>query len=157
MPKLPNAPSFLGELLGVRPSLFGEFLDGDPAAMVVVLEAAFVDDIRGFLAALGDDVLGAEVVCGGSQVSERELGEARCDSSSTGRDDGVGAVEWWREMVVAMAVEIFAVVVVVTVVVVFVVSMSFQKGRLTTAHNSVELTRSPTSSLLLAKLHTELE
>jgi len=59
-----------GELLGVRPSLLGEFLDGDPAALVVVLEAAFVDDIGGFLAALGDDVVGAEVVGGGSEVGE---------------------------------------------------------------------------------------
>ena len=59
-----------GELLGVRPSLLVEFLDGDSAALVVVLEAAFVDDIGGFLVALGDDVVGPEVLGGGSEVGE---------------------------------------------------------------------------------------
>ena len=59
-----------GELLGVRPSLVGEFLDGNPATLVMVLEAAFVDDIRGFLTALGDDVVRAEVVGGNSKVEE---------------------------------------------------------------------------------------
>lgn len=56
-----DAPSFLGKLLRVRPGQFGEFLDGDPTA---VLEAALVDDIGGSLAAFGDDVVRAEVVCG---------------------------------------------------------------------------------------------
>ena len=59
-----------GELLGVRPSLLGELLDGNPAALVVVLEVAFVDNIGGFLAALGDDVVGVEVVGGSSEVGE---------------------------------------------------------------------------------------
>ena len=45
-----------GELLGVRPSLLGELLDGNPAALVVVLEVTFVDNIGGFLTALGVDV-----------------------------------------------------------------------------------------------------
>ncbi len=35
-------------------------------ALVVVLEAALEDDIGGFLAAFGDDVVCAEVVGGGS-------------------------------------------------------------------------------------------
>ena len=66
-----------GELLGVRPGELGEFLDGDPAAEVVVLEAALVDHIGGLLAALGDDEVGAEVVRRRFQLRKRELRESR--------------------------------------------------------------------------------
>lgn len=68
-------------MLRVRPGQFGEFLDGDPAA---VLKAALVDDIRGSLAAFGDDVVGAEVVGGRFEVRQRELQEGR-DSDGGGR------------------------------------------------------------------------
>lgn len=47
------------ELLGIRPGLPGEALDGDHAAAV---ELPPVDDVRGLLAALGDDQLGAEAL-----------------------------------------------------------------------------------------------
>ena len=101
-----------GELLGVKPSLLGEFLDGDPAALVVVLEVTFVDNIEGFLTALGDDVEWVEVVGGSFEVREWELGEAR--RARHGEDDGVGAVEQRSS---GMTVEVIAVIVVVVVVV----------------------------------------
>lgn len=77
--QLPNSPSFIGELFGVRPGQFGKFLDGDPPTVIIVLvlEAALVDDIGGLLAALGDDEVGAEIVGGGFQVGQRELRESR--------------------------------------------------------------------------------
>lgn len=65
------------ELLGVGPSELGELFNSDPAALVVVLEAALVDDIGSLLAALGDDVVGAEVVGGSPQVGQRELRKSR--------------------------------------------------------------------------------
>ena len=99
-----------GELLGVRPSLLGELLDGNPAALVVVLEVAFVDNIGGFLAALGDDVVGVEVVGGSSEVGEWELEEARRAEHS--EEDGVGAVKHQSS---GMTVEVIAVIVVVVV------------------------------------------
>lgn len=51
--------SSYGELLWIRPSELSEFLDGDPATIVLVLalEAALVNDIGGPLAALGDYVV----------------------------------------------------------------------------------------------------
>lgn len=55
--------------------MLSELLDGDPAAVVLVLEAALVDDVGGLLAALGHDEIGAEVVGGGPQVGQGELGE----------------------------------------------------------------------------------
>lgn len=81
-----------GELFGVRPGQFAKFLDGDPAAVVVILEAALVDDIGGFLAALGDDELGAEVVRRRFQLRQRELRESR-------RRDGVVSVGQFRRTV----------------------------------------------------------
>ncbi|KAK9998908.1 hypothetical protein SO802_018511 [Lithocarpus litseifolius] len=69
-------------------SLLGEFLDGDSAALVVVLEAAFVDDIGGFLADLGDDVVGAEVVGSGFEV-----GDVGKISKKNGRDPSK-EVQW---------------------------------------------------------------
>ena len=101
-----------GELLGVKPSLLGEFLDGDPAALVVVLEVTFVDNIGGFLTALGVDVEWVEVVGGSFEVRKWELGEAR--RAGHGEDDGVGAVEQRSN---EMTVEVIAVIVVVVVVV----------------------------------------
>lgn len=65
------------ELLGVGPGELGELFNGDPAAMVVVLEAALVYHIGGLLAALGDDVVGTEVVGGGLQVGQRKLRESQ--------------------------------------------------------------------------------
>ena len=61
-------------MFGVGPGRFGEFLDGNPPP---ILEAALVDDVWGFLAALRDDEVGAEVVRGRLKVGERELGENR--------------------------------------------------------------------------------
>lgn len=61
------------ELLRIGPSLLGELLDGDPAPVVLVLEATLVDDVGGLLAALGHDEIGAEVVGGGPQVGQGEL------------------------------------------------------------------------------------
>lgn len=67
-------------------------------------------------------------------------------------------VEVIAVIVVAVVV---VVVVVVAMVVVFVFRMmtirSFEEGRFATAHNSVELTRSPTSSLVSAKYHTKTD
>lgn len=65
------------ELLRVGPSELGELFNSDPAAMVVVLEAALVDNIGSLLAALRDDVVGAEVVGGCPQVGKRELRKSR--------------------------------------------------------------------------------
>lgn len=90
MPQLPNAPSFIGELLGVRPGQFGKFLDGNPTTVILVLEASLVDDIGGFLAALGDDEVGAEVICGAFQVGQREFRKSRHCSSSGGIGSTVG-------------------------------------------------------------------
>ena len=63
--------------------------------------------------------------------------------------------------VIVVAVVVVVVVVVVAMVVVFVFRMttirSFEEGRFATAHNSVELTRSPTSSLVSAKYHTKTD
>lgn len=74
------------ELLGVGPSQLSELLDGDPTAIVLVLKAAFVNDIGGFFAALGNDVIGAEVVGSGLEVGEGELGESR---DATGKGGGI--------------------------------------------------------------------
>ena len=100
------------KLLVVKPSLLGEFLDGDPVALVVVLEVTFVDNIEGFLTALGDDVEWVEVVGGSFEVREWELGEAR--RARHGKDDGVGAV---KQRSSGMTVKVIAVIVVVVVVV----------------------------------------
>lgn len=43
----------------------------------MVVEAAFVDHVGGFLAALGDDMIGTEAIGGGSEVGEWELRERR--------------------------------------------------------------------------------
>lgn len=60
----------------------------------MILEATFVDDIGGFLAALGDDVIGAEVVGGGFEVGEGELRERRELTSGI-----IGAVGGRRKIV----------------------------------------------------------
>lgn len=60
------------KLFGVRPGHLRELLDSDPAP---VLEATLVDNIGGLLNALGDYVVGAEVIGGGLEVREGELRE----------------------------------------------------------------------------------
>lgn len=96
MPQLAHTPRFISELFGIGPGLLGEFLDSDPAT---ALEAALVDDVGRFLAALGDDEICAEVVGGGFEVDERVLGEGRHAASAAASDGvpsrrggGVGAV-----------------------------------------------------------------
>lgn len=79
-----------GELFGVRPGNCGEFLDGDP---VPVVEAALVDDVRGVMADLGDDVVGGEVVGGGFQVGEREFREGRENVATVGGTSAVSGGE----------------------------------------------------------------
>lgn len=61
------------KLLRIGPCHFGKFLDSDPP---LVLKATLINDIGGFLPTLGDDVVGAEVVGGGLELRERELGES---------------------------------------------------------------------------------
>lgn len=130
VPQLSNAPSFVGELLRIGPGELGEFLDGDPTAVVVlVLEAALVDDIGGFLTALGDDEVGAEVVGGSSQVGERELRESR---RASGGVRAVGGV-----IVLSLLV---------LVGMVLGVGVRSPQGRCATAHNSVELTQCAASA-----------
>lgn len=97
MPQLPNSPSLFRKLLGIRPSQFGEFLDGDPAA---VLKAALVDNIGGSVAALGDDGVEAEVVGGGLQVGERELGEGGGAGGIGGGRRRVAERRGWGQLVV---------------------------------------------------------
>ena len=58
------------ELLGVRPSQLSEFIDGDPSAIALILETVFVDDTGGFLAALRNNKMGAEVVGRGLEVGK---------------------------------------------------------------------------------------
>lgn len=58
------------ELLRIRPGEFGKALNSNPATVMAVVEATSVDDIGSFLAALGDDVIGAEAVGGGFEVGE---------------------------------------------------------------------------------------
>lgn len=86
MPQFTDPRCLLNELLGVGPSQLSELLDGDPTAIVLVLKAAFVNDIGGFFAALGNDVIGAEVVGSGLEVGEGELGESR---DATGKGGGI--------------------------------------------------------------------
>lgn len=137
-------------MLGIGPGELGEFFDGDPTAVVVlvlVLEAALVDDIGSFLAALGDDEVGAEVVGGGSEVGERELGEFR--RASGGEGSGVGPVG---------GVSVLSLLVVEGLV--LVVGVPSPKVRCATAHNSVELTQCPTSascSLIIIERRTRRE
>lgn len=137
-------------MLGIGPGDLGEFLDGDPTAVVVlvlVLETALVDDIGSFLAALGDDKVGAEVVGGGSEVGERELGEFR--RASAGGGSGVGPVG---------GVSVLSLLVVEGLVIV--VGVPSPEGRCATAHNSVELTQCPTSascSLIIIERRTRRE
>ena len=57
-------------MLGVRSSQLSEFIDGDPSAIALILETAFVDDIGGFLAALGNNKIEAEVVGSGLEVGK---------------------------------------------------------------------------------------
>lgn len=116
-----------GKLLGIGPGELGEFLNRDRTTVILVLKSALVNDIGGFLTALGDDELGAEVVCCGFEVGERELREARCASGSGG--GGVGSVRGVRMMVV-LSLSVFESGV-----------GFFERRRCTTAHNSVELTQ----------------
>lgn len=60
----------------IWPGKLVETLDGDPTFGVVV-ELSFVDNVGGFLAVLGDYVVGGEAARGGFQLVEAELGEAR--------------------------------------------------------------------------------
>lgn len=69
------------KLFGVRPRQLGELLHRNPSTVV---ESALIDEIGGLLPALGDDEVGAEVVGGGLEVREGELGEG-IDSCSSGR------------------------------------------------------------------------
>lgn len=117
-------------MLGIRPGELGEFLNGDPSAIVLVLKAALVNDIGGFLATLGDDELGAEVVSGRFQVRERELRETWRASRSDGAGSGVGSVRGVRLVVVVMSLLSFE-------------SRDgfFEGRRSATAHNSPELTQ----------------
>lgn len=130
-----------GELLGLRPGQFGKFLDGDPPTVIIVLvlEAALVDDIGGLLAALGDDEVGAEVVGGGFQVGQRELRESRHVSVS---DCGCGVVSVGQFGSVCKR---RGVPVLSSAVLVFGWRWSSYKKGLAAAHNSAELTQCPTS------------
>lgn len=60
----------------IGPGQLVEALDGDPTVAVVV-ELALVNDVGGFLAVLGDYVVGGEARRGGFELVEAELGEAR--------------------------------------------------------------------------------
>lgn len=132
-----------GELLGVRPGQFGKFLDGDPPTVIIVLvlEAALVDDIGGLLAALRDDEVGAEVVGGGFQVGQRELRESRHVS---GCGCGVVSVGQFGS-VCKRGVKRRGVPVVSSAVLVFGWRWPSYKKGLAAAHNSAELTQCPTS------------
>lgn len=114
-------------MLRVRPGQFGKFLDGDPTRTILVLEAALVDDIGGFVAALGDDEVGAEVIGGVFQVGQRELRESQYGSG------GLGSVGGLRSLVVVGGSS-------VAVVQVLVLTSTY-KQRLTAPHNSAELTQ----------------
>lgn len=112
------------ELLRIRPRELGELLDGNPATAVLALEAALVDDVGGLLSALGDYVLGAEVVGGHPELREGELAEGPGAA-------GISAVRGRRrKLVVVVAVAIALVVPPVRRVV------TLQRGRLAAAHNS---------------------
>lgn len=60
------------KLIGVRPRLLGEALNGD---QTIVPKLPSVDHIGGFLSTLRDDQFGAEPICGRSELSQAELFE----------------------------------------------------------------------------------
>lgn len=72
----PNRPCFLEELARIGPGQLVEALDSDPTVAVVV-ELALVHNVGGFLAVLGDYVVGGEAGRGGFELVEAELGKAR--------------------------------------------------------------------------------
>lgn len=78
VPQLPNTLCLLHERLRVGPREFRELLDGDPRA---ALEAALEDEVRGLLAALGDDEVAAEAAGGGFQVGDGEPGGGKIRSN----------------------------------------------------------------------------
>ena len=67
------------------------------------MEATLVDDIGGFVAALRDDVIGAEAVGGGFEVGKRELREGR-DVHGGASNGVIGAVRGGSNGVVRMRV-----------------------------------------------------
>lgn len=109
------------KLFGVRPSQVGELLHRNPSTVV---EAALVDEIGGLLAALGDDEVWAEVVGGGLEVREGELGEGR-DSCSSGRYRVKSNGRW-----VGLGLEL-------GLLLLFFWVRLCQKGRLTATHDSI--------------------